>query len=239
MILLLKFKAWLRNWLMLDHQPSQMGGAGNPATISDGAAQLVERARAGDQNALAMICEIRDRAKAGNPRAKKSFQALEHFIKQNPFTQKPHFGQESVEVDLLCQDVQSCFAGEADYVETVTTKMPEIASLNVNKAVVTLANGPNLLPENGLSKVKEVSDALGDEDKQAAFKQGYQHGMRELDGVPEHLREAFILGHLFGTARRIQAVRIPGVPVSILSPGFGLELGENVIMEPVDYYRKH
>lgn len=48
------------------------------------AENLVRRARQGDQNAMAIICSVRDEAKKKNPKARSAFQALRNFIRLNP-----------------------------------------------------------------------------------------------------------------------------------------------------------
>lgn len=218
MTLLLRFKAWLRNWLLVDSTVGAEQLTSRPATIEDGAAQLVERARAGDQNAMAMLAEIGQRAKQGVPRAIKSRKAIEIYIRKHPY-KEANFGGEDLDVDAFCEAAQASFAGE--YVETVTTKIPEIASHSLNKAIVTVANGPEL----DKSKLIAVRSTMSDDDK-AAFMLGYNQGMSELNDVPRALQSAYILGHILGTARRIQAVRLPDVPVSVLCPSLGTELGE-------------
>jgi len=51
---------------------------------ASGAADLVTRARAGDQNALAMIACIREQAHAGSPRARVSASLIEDYCKNVP-----------------------------------------------------------------------------------------------------------------------------------------------------------
>jgi hypothetical protein len=48
---------------------------------------LAERARAGDQNAMAMIAACREQAKAGNKRAFVTCMCIEHYCKNNPMQQ--------------------------------------------------------------------------------------------------------------------------------------------------------
>ena len=55
---------------------------------------------------------------------------------------------------------------------------------------------------------------------------GYKYGPKAISTVPADLRDAFLLGHVLGTARRIQAVRLPDMPIGVLAPKTGVELGE-------------
>lgn len=217
-----RIKAWLRNWL---NEPSHVGG-GKPASIKEGAAQLVERARLGDQNAMALMKQIGENAKRKQPRALKAYTELMRYIKSNPVTKNMSFGEEmeeESELDSLAHGILGMFAGEGDYCEVVFSKVQDLALKNVNKAIVTLANGPSLLPDD--THFKSVRASMSPQDDKA-FMQGYKHGIKEMDDVPKDMHCAFLLGHVLGTARRIQAVRLPRVPVSVLSPSVGMELGE-------------
>jgi hypothetical protein len=215
-------KSWFRRWLL---EPPRING-GKPASIKEGAAQLVERARLGDQNAMALMKQVGENAKKKQPRAMKAYAELMTYIKANPVTKTMAFGEEMTdesELDSIAHGIQGMFAGENDYTEVVVSKVPDLALRNINKAVVCLANGPSLLPND--DNFKSVRESLSPEDEKA-FMLGYKHGIKELDAVPEKLHCPFLLGHVMGTARRIQAVRLPKVPVSVLSPQVGMELGE-------------
>lgn len=48
------------------------------------AGELVERARQGDQNAMAIIALVRDNSKKGNPRAKCSYEFIHEYIQTHP-----------------------------------------------------------------------------------------------------------------------------------------------------------
>jgi hypothetical protein len=226
-LLLLKFKAMLRGWLMIDSPPMLGGELRKPATIKDGAAQLVERARQGDQNAMALIAEVGENAKKKVPRAMKAYDALLRYIKLNPVAKNWGFGEDAAnkaELDSIANAIQGSLIAGEEYATTVLGELPELAARNLNKAVVTLANGPSLLPEDG-TRFQEVRSSLSPEDENA-FMAGYKHGINELASIPPKLVGAFLLGHVVGTARRIQAIRLPDVPISVLSSRVGAELGE-------------
>lgn len=222
---MVKLKMLLRRWLDITPSATQLHGQ-EPKTVEDGAAQLVERARQGDQNAIAMICTVRDSAKKGNPKARRGFAALERYIKANPPKNLPSFGEELArnrECDAVCQEMMAGF-GE-DYCETVKKEVPAVAVLSLPKAIVTCANGPNLLQDGAQNLFHDVKDSFS-EQEQKAFVLGIKHGISELDRIPQELQAPFIVGHVLGTARRIQAVRHPRTPLSILSARLGYEFGE-------------
>jgi len=226
MQLLLKFKGWLRRWVYADTaHPPQMSG--RPTTVQDGAGQLVERARMGDQNALALICQVRDNAKQGNPRAKLGYKALQVYIENHPVVEQGTMGEDladEAEVCIIAEDVNDA-AFEGDYVEVVREMVPDLAAKSIPKAIVALANGPSLLKRDGSTYITEVYDSLTDMEK-TMFERGYKQGVTELAAIPSSLQCAFLLGHVLGTARAIQAVRLPGVPIRVLAPQTGSELGE-------------
>lgn len=225
MQLLQKFKGWLRRWVAADTHPAQMGG--RPMTVNDGAAQLVERARMGDQNAIALICQVRDNAKRGNSRAQQGFKALQLYVENNPVASQGTMGEEiagEVEANQLARQVCNA-AFEGEYVEVVRELVPNLASQSVEKAIVALANGPSLLPRDESTYISDVYNTLSQPEKKM-FAVGYRHGISELASIPSSLQCAFLLGHILGTARAIQAVRLPRVPISVLDPQTGFELGE-------------
>lgn len=223
--MLVKLKVLLRKWLDISPSHAQLHG-NEPKTVADGAMQLVERARQGDQNAIAMICSVRDNAKKGDPKARRGYQALKQYIEKHPAKNVPTFGEELAHnraCDVVCREMVAGF-GE-DYSETVKAQLPSIAAMSLPKAIVTCANGPTLLQDGAQNLLNDVRDSFSEQEQQA-FVLGLRHGLSELDRIPKPLQAPFIVGHVLGTARRIQAVRHPKVPLSILSSRLGHEFGE-------------
>lgn len=227
--LLLKFKAWLRQWLMVDAPKQLNAGGEKPISIRDGAAQLVDRARMGDQNAIALICQVRDNAQKKQPRAQKAYKALMDYVQKNPVTKNWSFGEDAAykaEIDSIAEHLKgTLIAGEDEYEKVVIEQVPDLASKSIGKAIVALANGPSLLANDECNRFKDVADSLSEGDR-VAFMTGCKHGMRELDSIPQELQGPFLLGHILGTARRIQAVRLPNVAIGSCFPSVGAEFGE-------------
>jgi hypothetical protein len=71
------------NWIL--GKPSSFSGEKN-ITLADGACALVERARVGDQNAMAMIQQIRANAMNGNQKSVTALNYITRYIHQNPVT---------------------------------------------------------------------------------------------------------------------------------------------------------
>jgi len=236
-MLLTRLKAMLRNFLQscvvalggIPQVPPQIGAA--PATIEDGAQQIIDRARQGDQNALALICQIRDNARKKNPRAMQAFKALKTYIDKNPIRMSVSFGEEMLheqECDILAIELLDACFGEEDYCSVVKELVPELAAKSMPKVITTLTNGPSLMIDSeGGNLFLEVRDSYPTEAEQNAFMVGMQYGIQELAQVPLNLQGAFLLGHVLGTARKFQAARLPDVPLKVLSPSLGAEFGEN------------
>ncbi len=72
------------------------GEAVNLATMSrtDAAFSLVRRARNGDQNAMAIMAAVRDRANQGDKQAEMSFRLMMGYIKNNPTDRNADMGAE-------------------------------------------------------------------------------------------------------------------------------------------------
>ena len=80
------------------------GEAAKLATMSrtEAATSLVRRARNGDQNAMAMLAAVRDRALAGDAQAEVSLRLMHAFIKAHPTDENasPDFGGEASQPEM-------------------------------------------------------------------------------------------------------------------------------------------
>jgi hypothetical protein len=112
-----------------------------PSTQEEGATDLVLRARAGDQNAMAIIAQVRESAKKGNPTALKSLQLMKAYISANP-------------VDMV---EPTMFQGEADILRGDVTK-------NVERVVNEARKGERWAIEL-LSKIRKRAEAGADRAK--------------------------------------------------------------------------
>jgi hypothetical protein len=199
-----RFKSWLRAWLFPDVSFGSL-----PSSLTEVIADLVERARAGDQNAIAMICEIRDNANRGESRAKESAREIEQYIKKHPVT--------DMGCDQLVRETTAAF-GADPYEKVLIEKVKPLAERNLKKAIVTVANGPSLL--RGYRELIETfAENLSDNERDA-FKLGAAQtsiALQAMRNFSHECQHALILGYVLGKARRIQAVRLPGVPIAVQS----------------------
>jgi hypothetical protein len=223
-MLVFRFKTWLRNFV--SHTPPRVMLSA-PTTQEAAAAQLVERSRQGDQNATAMLTAIGVNAKKGVPRAISAKKAVLAYMASHPAKNPVSFGAELAaerETDLLVQELQAdCFG--VDYCEGVKRHVPNLALQSPTKAIVTLANGPNLLKDGERNLLDSVKQSFP-EPEQKAFVFGMRSELSSLDQIPPDKQAAFLVGHTLATARKIQAVRLPGVPLKVLAPSLGVEFCE-------------
>lgn len=228
-------KVWIRKWVAEDTVHGEI--ARGPRTIEEGAAELMQRARTGDQVAMAQMMLIKDKANDPNApeheRAKKSLAALWAYGKAHPIQSDGSFGAElrkSAEADRLARLMTSTMGSEEVYPRALVNMAPEIAKNSVSKAVVTLANGPSLL-ERGVQEplIKVIADSIEDPQAREAFALGVKHSDQvaaAAQDLPPQCQAMLRLGYLLGQARKIQAVRLRQTPVSAFCPDVGWELGE-------------
>lgn len=217
------------------------------------AAARVQRARSGDQNAMAELYVIGERARRGDRAAKRLYDAAAGYIKQNPS------GRENSRVDDI---------GFAPPEET-SAVAPRPAAPRAKSAPPSAAVAP--LPVGALSGLaldERLPDALA---RAAGYRDGlaacvlvlaagevlhnravnewglslfpndvqsacFFHGV-EFSGekayaelaphVDAPARKALLAGQCVGQARRLQALRLDGSLVSHFDPAIGWELGED------------
>ncbi len=166
------------------------------------ARQVVERARQGDQNAMAIIAGVRDNNRKGNPRAAASFMCIRDYITKNPIV-ADQFGAEQKAQQVIAK-----------------------AQEDGSKTVLNLANGPTITNP----RIRHIAKQLGPNAR--VFIYGMQNATQghklasictQLHMVQQGILEA---GRLVGEAIRLQQVRQPGSSLSAYSPDIGWELGE-------------
>ena len=225
--IIMRIKAWLRSFL--EEKPEF--GMAQPQTIPEAAGHLVERSRQGDQNAIAMICQIRDAANRGEARAKATASAIMNYIKRNPATQMGGEGSTMDHCDAMANDILDCFGAELPYQDILVQKVIPLAEANVKKAIVTVAQGPILFASgDGESLVRRVGEALPEGQVREAYRLGATDAAAAMD-VMKNVRDlghdaehALLLGYVLGKARQLQLVRIPNVPIGVQSELASFEL---------------
>ena len=165
--------------------------------------ELVDRTRAGDQNAAAMLVLVRKNALGGYPKAQLSLKYAKNYATRGQG--KPNTG------------ITQSFAAEVSspdpiHVNTAINSM--LPGMNILQGSVALANGPKIDKE----RVKGMMNPFTPEEK------------KQFINAFKNWRDAKVtndvekIGKCIGLARAIQMVRLPNTPISILSPRAGLEL---------------
>jgi hypothetical protein len=169
------------------------------------AESLVNRARCGDQNAMAIIALVRQHAPSSE-RARTAQHFIAEYIKAHPVT-------------------DSMMAGEEAAVVT-----PDVS---VGRAAVRLANGPalthgrvgsmiSIFGGRRTRKQKILKHAIARFGSERSHADEHRRIRARLDAIEQTL---FDFGRALGLARAIQTVRNDG-PVKALSSSAGWELGE-------------
>ena len=177
-----------------------------------GAEQLVERARAGDQNAMAMIGEVRQNAEKGIKKAKRAFAMLHDYIKSHPILEGSsdhHYRAPKVNKQIVRK--LSDNIGEDAAISAWTPGIPDLYL-----AALVVASGPVLKPE----RVTNIGSHFGDDTPRFWF------GFEKWNQPKTSKDSAVFTGQVVGLARTIQGVREGYLPVSRLCPMAGWELGE-------------
>jgi hypothetical protein len=193
-----------------------------PTTQNEGAMQLVERARAGDQNAMGMLSEIGKNAQLGNSRAKSAYSLIVEYCRTHPVNNAIMGAEAQEALGVLKQP-----DNPIDQILNVLCSLPVIGDpLCIQAACVLLANGPQW----NKARTKQADQLLAGAERNL-FRFGVENSSDSskiqpvAKTIPQQGIGFLCAGHCIGTARRIQLARLPQVPVSVLSPEVGWELG--------------
>jgi len=181
------------------------------------AGQWVDRARAGDQNAMALISGCRVNAQRGSERAKKAVKFLGEYIRANPVDLTDgncrNYLPQATPDKALIQKL-SQFKGDDG---AVSAWAPALSKKDPYLTAVVLADGPHMTTE----RIVSIGSHFG-EDEKSDFILGVKGwNIKE----PVRSSDAFFAGQAIGNARAIQAVR-QGYPISHFCRVSGWELGE-------------
>jgi hypothetical protein len=210
------------------------------------AGDLVQRARQGDQNAMAMLMMVRKSARRGNARAKRAYGLLTTYAKSHPPVafgsaaapkQLPMRAGASAPTDTrVASSLREAVTvkNPLHYSSAVTSLVPSIGKTPRDLVVgaVILANGPLLVNP----RIEHLSTTFGSDAEKKAFDYGVIRSKNPtriklvmnqmLAGQPEEIREAMQVGCVVGMARAIQQVRMPNSRITDFSSMAGWELGE-------------
>jgi hypothetical protein len=196
-----------------------------PAPISqtEGAAELVERARAGDQNAMAMLAMVGERAREGVPKARSAFGAVQKYISEHPAPLDQW--EEGAQLIGVLKNPEN----PDDGIFETLLSLPQYQDARlINTACVVLSHGYPWSKEriHGIDALMEAGS-----DPQRQYRFGIAHaGNGRMIGpamseLPDELVGFLCAGHCIGTARKLQLLRRPDTSPGILCKDVEWELG--------------
>lgn len=192
------------------------------------AGEIVDRARDGDQNAMALLQRIGENARRGVPRAQVAFGLCQEYMN----THDPNsFGAERRQVRGLLGTVSNAIRKRAEPLEYSTALhalLPGILTVvDPSDAAVIISNGPELIGKDN-ERLSAILAAFPTDDERKAFAAGAStdHVDQALQKVKVALKPACAIGYIVGLARRIQLVRLPETPISAFSKDVAWEIGD-------------
>ena len=168
------------------------------------AEELVDRTRAGDQNAAAMMIMVKRNAEKGNQRAQLTLDMMNDYASGNSTIH----GDSSIK-NVLSEEIKT-----DDNMRTNAALTAFLPGMTFLQAVVTLSHGPSLTN----TRIKGLVNEFTNEERHDFFK-GFKHwGKKPPRGY------MIRLGQTIGFARAIQLCRMPNTPISVLSKKAEMEL---------------
>ena len=213
---------------------SRRSSPSRPSDLERAAEDLGERARSGEQNAMAQIVELGEqyRSGRGGPRVKASYETVLRYFESHPVEGRrqtrsgirlPAPGSRALEqreppLNHATRQALTTVAGfgcDAPGVSSLAS-LPALGGLHgVYCAVVLLASGPPMTPEAFLRAKASLPPGEPQDSFQAS-----------ADDPHSPPRDHFgFAGFVFGRAARLQAVQ-RGASFALLSPVMAWELGE-------------
>lgn len=171
--------------------------------------QLVERARCGDQVAIAIISRARKAADVGDKKAIEALEEIKRYARENAPTTT--IGSDVLKLHKACSMGQD--------IDAIGVNLGSVASKDPETAAVTVSNSCN-----AVHLAKLLNQCLnGDKAFQAGFK---CPSLEYLSKMTHEQQHAFILGFVLGMAARIQYVRRANTPIAAFSQAVAWEVGQ-------------
>ena len=188
------------------------------------AKSLVERARLGDQNAMALIAVVNKRAAAGVTRAQLAKGMMQKYVEDNPVVGFDSFGAETEKI-VPSKVLKKMH--EPDCLLPAICHACRYKDGFLAASLVLSYIGPitkNMVRDIGVS-------SFGSDQKTNSFFWGVsypdpEHYFAIAGKVPNEALECTRAGQVFGYAKKLQNVRGKNSRISDFSPKAGWELGE-------------
>jgi len=183
------------------------------------AQELVNRAREGDQNAMALIRRTSDSAGRGSRKAKNAYTMIMSYIREHPIVSIPEHalpkhdkvsGEVADAIGCLCDHMSADWIDNPQNLGYVFA-LPSGGNAGLMAGAVILADGPDLTDE----RIYNLGAHILNDNERNTFYEGVSVGSKENGSQrgftlsPEDKR-VFNVGRAVGTARSIQIVRKGG-----------------------------
>jgi hypothetical protein len=192
-------------------------------TQEQGARELVERARAGDQNAMAILQMVGENARQGQPKARAAEGAIKRYIADNPAPLTNW--AEGAEVIGILKNPENPDDG---LFETLLT-LPQYEDARLVSTACVVLSHHEPWTKGRIHALDSLMEPGCDEQRQ--FRMGVE-GAGEarvlgpaIRSLPPELQGFLCAGHCLGTARKLQLARRADVPLTALCRDLEWELG--------------
>jgi hypothetical protein len=197
------------------------------------AADLVNRARLGDQNAIAGIAVCKHYADLGEKKFVKLRKAVREYIEAHPVEDEgTQIGEEVLEAVRTLKDTVQKGEDGAQETCAVLLVLPNGGSEALCMGATVLADGPPLTDQ----RIRKIGRNIQDEGRRGLFFRSagavplcvpmvpviLEMG-REEDRVGQSVIQA---GRCVAMARGFQCMRVPNFPLTHLDPTFAWEFGD-------------
>lgn len=183
---------------------------------------LVDRARSGDQNAMAILTRVGVQAREGKTQARLTASMVKRYVAEHPFGADAAPPRPVPRLALQAAPHADAFRSAGAAVIAVPQGQAAL--------VAALANGSTIWSNPAVGEI--ATSCFGSDADTRLFAIGVTGAHRELDdllaeaqGIPGERLTVLRLGHALGEARAIQAVRA-GQPIARWSVAAARELGE-------------
>jgi len=190
--------------------------------IQKASTTLVDRAREGDQNAMALLAEI-TKNRASNEKARMAFGYALDYTQKNPPRIRTIFGRDTP---------KTSFAGlakaknEASYGRTIVAFVLDMGpSVRDSRIAGDIVANIRPVDRDALRRVLGATPP----DLRRIFDCSYRNPSRaqkEAKGLAPIEIKALQLGYILGTAKKLQDLQKEETPISSVFPRVGWELGE-------------
>jgi hypothetical protein len=189
------------------------------------ARDIADRARAGDQNAVAQIAVVRDKAQAGDRDYQVAWRMLYEYMTRNP----PRYAEMGAEESYALGILKAADQNDPFLVATTLASLPQYGTPSlIQTATVALSQAS---PWTN-ARVRAIEDSYPDPNEKDVFRFGVFNGPdgKKIKPIASRLSPPQVgtlcAGYCLGTARKIQLARLGNVPPSrVLGSDIGWELG--------------